>query len=171
VKSGRTLGIAIEVPAPFGTRVDTARHRFEPGHHRMPAHITLIPPFDADEEAVLAIRQHCQLVAERHAPFTVRLRGTATFRPQSPVVFVPLSAGSEGCAALEGDLRTETLALTSRFPYHPHVTIAQTEDPQVLDQAEAEFADAQAEFLVGGFRLYEHRLDAWIPIGEHRLQG
>ena len=169
--TGRTLGVAIEVPAPFGALVDEARHRFEPGHHRMPVHITLIPPFDADEEAVLAIRQHCQFVAQQHQAFTVTLSGAGSFQPQSPVVFVPVAQGEAECAALEGELRTGPLAIGSRFPYHPHVTLAQVDDDAVLELALAEFAGSRAEFVVEEFRLYEHRADAWVPIGEHRLTG
>lgn len=167
--SGRTLGLAIEVPPPFGTRVDEARAGYEPGHHRMPAHITLIPPFDADDEAVLAVRQHCEGVARAHVPFEVRLRGTGSFRPASPVAYVDVTGGADACAALEAALRTGPLAFESRFAYHAHVTLAHADDDAVLDRALADFADAQASFAVTAFRLYEHRDGTWVPIGEHRL--
>lgn len=168
---GRTLGIAIEVPAPLGERIDAARRGYEPGHHRMPAHITLIPPFDADEDAVLGVRQHLAAVAGQHAPFTIAIAGVGTFLPTSPVVFARVSAGTEQCERLASAIRTGPLAIESRFAYHPHVTLAHTDDEAVLAQAQADFADAAASFAVTSFRLYEHRTDAWVPIGEHVLGG
>ena len=167
--SGRTLGIAIEVPAPLGERIDEARRGYEPGHHRMPAHITLIPPFDADEDAVLGIRQHLAAVARQQAPFTIAIAGVGTFLPTSPVVFAQVSEGADACERLAAALRTGPLAIESRFAYHPHVTLAHTEDEAVLAQAQADFADAAAVFAVSSFRLYEHRSQAWVPIGEHAL--
>lgn len=169
--TGRTLGIAIEVPAPLGERIDEARRGYEPGHHRMPAHITLIPPFDADEDAVLVIRQHLAAVAAAHAPFTIGIDGVGSFLPTTPVVFAEVGQGAAECAALAAALRTGPLAIESRFAYHPHVTLAHTEDEAVLARAQADFADVAARFTVGAFRLYEHRPQAWVPIGEHMLAG
>lgn len=169
--TGRTLGIAIEVPPPFGAKVDEARRAYEPGHHRMPAHITLVPPFDADEDAVLAVRQHLEAVSGAFAPFTVTVAGVGDFLPLSPVVFAELARGGQQCAALAAAILTGPLAIDSRFPYHAHVTLAQTEDAAVLEQARVDFAEARASFEVAAFRLYEHRTDAWVPIGEHRLCG
>lgn len=169
--TGRTLGVAIEVPPPFGARVDQARLSYEPGHHRMPAHITLVPPFDADEDAVLIVRQHLEAVSGAFTPFSVTVAGVGDFLPLSPVVFAQLAQGGEQCAALAAAILTGPLAIESRFPYHAHVTLAQTEDTAALERARVDFADAQASFEVTSFRLYEHRTDAWVPIGEHRLTG
>ena len=45
------------------------------------------------------VDEHLAAVAARHAPFVVHLRGTATFRPVSPVVFVQVVEGSPVRAA------------------------------------------------------------------------
>ena len=164
--SGRTLGLSIHVPSPFGEVVDAARSGYEPGHHRMPAHITLIAPFDADADIVEDVIEHCRGVAARHVPFTVVLAGTATFAPISPVVYLPVVEGASACAALAADLATGPLAFPARFPYHPHVTIAHTDDRDVLERALADFADTHASFVAGAIRVSEHVDAVWIPLVE-----
>ena len=47
------------------------------------------------------------------------LRGTATFRPVSPVVFVQVAEGVAGCEALEGSVRSGVLAQELRFRLPP----------------------------------------------------
>lgn len=162
--SGRTLGLSIQVPPPFGDLVDTARAGYEPGHHRMPAHITLIAPFDADDDVVPDILGHCHRVAAAHEPFTVALRGSATFAPVSPVAFVEVAEGARECGSLAADLATGPLAFPARFAYHPHVTIAHADDPDVIARAMADFADASAAFEVTALRVSEHLDGGWVPI-------
>ena len=57
-------------------------------------------------------------------PFRVHLRGTGTFRPVSPVVFVGVVEGISQCEQLAADVRQGPLVVEPSFPYHPHVTVA-----------------------------------------------
>ena len=56
--------------------------------------------------------------------FAIHLRGTGTFRPVSPVVFVTLAEGISQCEQLADAVRRGPLDMDLEFPYHPHVTIA-----------------------------------------------
>ncbi len=111
-----------------------------------------------------AVDDYLTAVAARHRPFDLRLAGAATFRPVSPVAFVRVVEGGPACAALAGDLRTGPLAQELRFEYHPHVTVAQGVDDDLLDAAQLGMADYTAEFSVAGFSRYEHGADGlWRP--------
>ena len=61
------------------------------------------------------VEAHLAAVAASVAPFEVVLRGTASFRPVSPVVYVPLVEGGEQCGRLEQLVRSGPLAREVAF--------------------------------------------------------
>jgi 2'-5' RNA ligase len=168
-----TIGVSIAVPDPFGSalqdfRVDlgdrTARH--------IPTHITLVPPADVPEESLGAIEAHLGEAAAANRPFRVRLRGTGTFRPVSPVVFVGVVEGIAGCEMLAASARSGPLAVDVAFPYHPHVTVAHHLDEDLLERAFTELSDYRADFEVDDFWLYVHdERHGWRPTQAFRLGG
>ena len=94
----------------------------------------------------------------------MHLRGSGTFRPVSPVVFVPLAAGISECERLEAAVRSGPLARELRFPYHPHITVAHDLPAEGLDRAYAALAGFEAVFAVPGFSLFEQDRDGqWRP--------
>ncbi len=159
---GHTIGVAIVIPSPFGELLDATRERFEPEAGEMPAHVTILAPVDVDVDAMGAVLSHLSAVAAATTPFRMSLSGSGTFRPVSPVVFVNVSEGVEACARLEGQVRSGDMAVESRYPYHPHVTIAHDVPERVLDDAYAELADFAASVDVRGMGLYEHVDGKWI---------
>lgn len=160
-----TIGVSIAVPDPEGTALqdfrvalgdETARH--------IPTHITLVPPTEIDQDELAPVVAHLSAIAARHQPFTVRLHGTGTFRPTSPVVFVGVIAGIEGCRGLATSARTGPLGVDVEFPYHPHVTVAHHLDEDLLDRAFTELAGYEASFEVTRFWLYVHdERRGWRP--------
>jgi 2'-5' RNA ligase len=126
-----------------------------------PAHITLVPPTVIDTREWPAVQAHLEAVAAMTSPFDVRIRGTATFRPVSPVVFISVVAGISSAEVLAGRLRAGPLRTPQRFPYHPHVTIAQDLDDGALDRAFDEQAGFDAAWSVTSFSLYENVNQAW----------
>jgi 2'-5' RNA ligase len=99
-----------------------------------------------------------------HEPFRVRLSGSDTFRPVSPVVFVALAEGSEDCAKVQSAVTGGPVRPDLNFPYHPHVTVAHDLPEPVLDQALAALADYAADFEVDGFALHEQDDEGhWLP--------
>jgi 2'-5' RNA ligase len=155
-----TIGVAIPVPAPFAATLEQWRAEFgDPMATAIPAHITLLPPSVVPVTALATVRDHLKTVADGQAPFDVHLRGTGTFRPVSPVVFVQLAEGVAQCEQLEQQVRSGVLARDLSFYYHPHVTVAHRVDDAALDRAFATLAAFEAQFLVDGFSLYEHGAD------------
>jgi 2'-5' RNA ligase len=159
------LGVAVAVPEPFAAELGAWRERFgDPLAHAVPAHVTLVPPTSVPEPDVAAVEAHLTRVAAAARPYRIHLRGTGTFRPVSPVVFVPLVEGISGCEAVERVVRCGPLAVPVHFPYHPHVTVAHHVPDAVLDDAFELLSDYDARFPVASFTLYEHGVDGiWRP--------
>lgn len=169
--SGMTLGVAIEIPEPFGSAIDTARLGYEPSIGRMPAHITLLPPVDVDADVLPGVVDHLAAVAQRLEPFEVELHGTGTFQPVSPVVFIALSRGISSCERAEALVRADMLAVESRFPYHPHVTLAHDVSDELLARAFEDFTDFRARFTVSQMHLFRLLDDGWHSVQAFAFAG
>ncbi|MDQ3628225.1 MAG: 2'-5' RNA ligase family protein [Actinomycetota bacterium] len=168
-----TIGVAIAVPEPYGEEL--RRHRSslgDPQAEAVPTHVTLLPPtyFSLDELGHVAAR--LSLVADKHLPFEMRLRGTATFRPVSPVVFVSLTQGISECELLAEAVRGELARKDLRYPYHPHVTVAHDLPDVVMDTAFESLAGYEATFSVATFAMYVHdQTNGWVREQEFDLRG
>jgi len=168
-----TIGVAVAIPEPWGTELQDYRTSVGDVTAAMiPTHITLVPPTEVD---VVHLPEVVKLLAEVAAEvpaYRVHLRGTGTFRPVSPVVFVTLVEGISQCEQLAHAVRRGPLEVELRYPYHPHVTIAHDLEDGVLDRAFAELADFEAVFDVQRFHLYVHdELAGWRPTRDFALQA
>lgn len=168
-----TIGVSIPIPAPHGAYLQRRRADFgDPQAWQIPAHITLLPPTEVDEEAYAAFRSHCAGVAAAHSAFDVVLRGTGTFRPLSDVVFIQVARGVSNCESLERALRSGPVRRDLDFYYHPHVTVAHNVASEALDRAFGELADYSVAFSVEAYHLYELGADGvWRPVHEFALVG
>jgi 2'-5' RNA ligase len=167
------IGIAIEVPEPFATELQDARARFgDPLARAIPPHITVVGPTVVDESVLPAVGEHLEKVVGDVPAFRVHLRGTGTFRPVSPVVFVAVAEGIAECEILEQAVRTGVLDQELRFSYHPHVTVAHEVPDAALDRAFDELAGYEAVFHVDAVWQYEHGDDGvWRPQRRFPLAG
>lgn len=156
-----TIGVALPIPEPFLAELGAYRERFgDPLAHAIVAHITIVPPTPVpDERRLRAVIDHLADCASGVEPFPVVLAGAGTFRPISPVVFVPLAEGEQEVRAVEEAVRCGPLDRQLLFPYHPHVTVAHHLDDQALDRAFDKLADFRASFPVATVDLYEHGAD------------
>ncbi len=168
-----TIGVAIAVPEPWGTQLQKYRAALgDDTADGIPTHITLMPPFELDESDVPLIEQHLAQASSGNAPFRIHLRGTGTFRPVSPVVFVMVAEGISACEQLAFSVRRGPLATDLQFPYHPHVTVAHHLADDALDQAFDELATFECHFDVDRFSLYVHdHDDGWVPTRDFVLGG
>jgi 2'-5' RNA ligase len=167
-----TIGVALAIPEPWGSELQ--RYRASVGDTTaamIPTHITLVPPAEVSEGGLEGVEAHLAEVAAGSRACTVHLRGTGTFRPVSPVVFVTVVEGISGCEQLARAVRSGPLAVDLQFPYHPHVTIAHHLDDDALDRAFAELADFECVFPAEGFHLYVHdEGSGWQPTRDFPLQ-
>ncbi len=160
-----TIGVAIAIPEPWASELQDYRTSIgDVTAAQIPTHITLLPPMEVTDAEVETVSQHLATTASSVEPFTIHLRGTGTFRPVSPVVFVTVTQGISSCEQLAGALRRGPLSVDLAFPYHPHVTIAHHLDDAALDRAFKELSSFECSFEVDSFCLYVHDSRAgWRP--------
>jgi 2'-5' RNA ligase len=161
----REIGVAIGIPEPYTSELQGWRERLgDPNAADIPPHVTLLPPTELSTDDLAPVEAHLQEVAQQHPSFTMHLRGSGTFRPISPVVFVPLVQGIGECEQLEVAVRSGPLLRDVRFPYHPHVTVAHDVEDAMLNRAFLDLATYDARFQVWGFSLFEKGKDGvWRP--------
>lgn len=148
------IGVLVSIPEPWMTELSELRVQFGDTQGAVtPAHVTILPPTTIKKADRERVRAHLQAVASQQTPFRISLDGTGSFRPVSPVVFLNIDKGFQQLIDLEDEVRSGILDTPRRFPFHPHVTIAQQVDEQRLDESEESCATFQAEWLVKGFRL------------------
>ncbi len=162
------VGVAVGIPEPYKSQLQEARERYgDPNAADVPPHVTLLPPTLMEGLQLPIVEQHLRKVAASRSPFALRLAGTGTFRPVSPVVFVTVAAGVDQCEQLERAVRGGPVRRRLKFPYHPHVTIAHDVRAELLERALTEMAGFDAEFLVSSFQLFEQVQDVWRPLEEY----
>lgn len=165
-----TIGVSIAVPEPHGSLLQELRAGFgDAAAYGIPTHVTLLPPTDVEACELPAVQAHLAEVAAAGRPFPMRLSGTGTFRPLSPVVYIRIVEGAEACTWLQKQVRDASgpMARELRFPYHPHVTVAHGIDDGAMDRAYRELAGYQAEWPCAGFALYEQGPDGiWRKLRE-----
>ncbi|MPY58162.1 2'-5' RNA ligase family protein [Streptomyces spongiae] len=170
-----TIGVSIAVPEPHGSLLQEQRASFgDPAASGIPTHVTLLPPTEVDDSELPAIEDHLTDVAAAGRPFLMRLSGTGTFRPLSPVVFVQVIDGTEACTWLQKQVRDASgpVARELAFPYHPHVTVAHGIPDEAMDRAYEELSEFEAEWPCTGFALYEQGADGvWRKLREFAFGG
>ncbi|MCK5926731.1 MAG: 2'-5' RNA ligase family protein [Nocardioides sp.] len=168
-----TIGVAVAIPDPWGEQLQAYRESLgDPSASLIPTHITLVPPTVLAEDGLAAVESHLADVAGERPAFRVHLRGTDTFRPVSPVVFVTLAEGAEHCAQLADAVRRGPLDVDLDFPYHPHVTVAHDVQDDSLDRAQHELEGFECAFDVEEFHLYVHdEVAGWRPYRDYALEG
>lgn len=168
---GHTIGVVLAIPSPHREVIDAARGRFEPAASDLPAHVTVLAPIDVDAEAMPVVEAHLAAVAASTPPFRLVLRGSGSFRPVSPVVFVAVADGISACEQLERRVRSGDMAVETRYPYHPHVTLAHDVADDILERAFVELAGFEAVMEIDSMGLYEHREGAWTRVREFPFGG
>ena len=161
----RQFGVSFGLPEPYTSELQAFRERLgDPNAADIPPHVTLLGPTMLETEQLDPVEEHLRQVAERFAPFFMHLRGSGTFRPISPVVFVPLVQGISECEQVEAAVRSGPLMRDASFPYHPHVTVAHDVAEHLLDEGFELLASYDARFRVWGFTLFEKGEDGvWRP--------
>lgn len=168
-----TIGVALAIPQPWGTQLQDYRRALgDETADLIPTHVTLVPPTEIAPDGLERVREHLGHVAGQHSGFRLHLRGTGTFRPVSPVVFVTVAEGISETEQLADLLREGPLDQELEFPYHPHVTVAHHLDEAAMEQAFDELATFEAVFDVTMFHLYVHdAVDGWRRTDDFVLQA
>lgn len=165
-----SLGVIISLPPALANELNRWRESFAgPTAAAIPPHVTLVSGRATTSWREAA--EHVRSVAAAAAPFTVSLRGTGTFEPISPVVFLNLVDGVPECVALHEQLLDGPVDHLLDFDYHPHLTVAHDLDPDAMARAKTEMADFVAEFDVTSIGLYDYSPSGWALREELALGG
>jgi 2'-5' RNA ligase len=164
-----TIGVSIAVPEPYGRLLQDRRAGFgDPVAYAIPTHITLLPPTEVAGGELADLDRHLAHVAAHGRSFRMRLDGTDTFRPLSPVVYVRVAQGASACGALQEAVRSGPVERELQFPYHPHVTVAHGIAEEAMDRAQLDLAAFTAEWRANGFALYEQGADeVWRKVRDY----
>ncbi|NVM93654.1 2'-5' RNA ligase family protein [Arthrobacter wenxiniae] len=165
-----SLGVIISMPPALAAELHAWRESYAgPGSSSVPAHITLVS--GRARRSWTEAAEHVRSVARNGSPFTISLRGTGTFAPVSPVVFLNLEQGAGKCRELHNELLAGPVEHLLDFEFQPHLTVAHDLDPEVMARAEAEMAGFAAELEVTSIGLYDYARGGWSLHEELVLGG
>jgi 2'-5' RNA ligase len=165
-----SLGVIISMPEKLAAELNAWREQFAgPEAAAVPPHITLVSGRAAGSWTRAA--EHVRSVAAAGSPFTVSLRGTGTFAPVSPVVFLRLEQGVQECVELHEMLLEGPVEHLIEFEFSPHLTVAHDLDDDTMGRAETAMADFAAEFAVDSIGLYDYSQGGWALREELNLGG
>lgn len=155
-----SLGVIISLPPALSEQLSGWRARYAGKDAAVvPPHVTLISGRASDSWDAAAA--HVRQIAARAEPFTLALKGTGTFEPVSPVVFLNVVSGARECVELHEELLTGPVEHLLEFNFYPHLTVAHDLDADAMARAEAEMADFAAEFEVSSVGLFDYRGGTW----------
>ena len=162
----RTVGVSIPIPEPYFSQLRAMRVDVQdPQADAVPPHVTLLPPTDIAKVSIPNYLDYLREAASKVDPFDMILRGTGTFRPVSPVVFIQVAQGVSRCEQLERLVRSGPVERKLEFSYHPHITIAHNLDEERLDRAFTVNARFEASFRVSSFSMYyQDEAGVWTPV-------
>ena len=122
----RRLGVALLVPPPIDREIDALRRACDDGAlGRIPSHLTLVPPVNVREDAMDDALRVVRGAASSTRPLTLQLGPPATFLPDNPTLYLPVSGpGLDALRALRDRVFTPPLERPLTWPFVPHVTLA-----------------------------------------------
>jgi 2'-5' RNA ligase len=171
----RRLAVALLLPPPWATEIDGLRRASgDLQMTRVAPHVTLIPPInvrEADLPAVLGLLRAAACVSSE---LELAIGPTATFLPDSPVLYLRVTGDDGRLARIRAVLQSGPLRRPDRWPFVPHVTLAQDQPAERLTAGAAALADYEIEVGVDRLHLMEEVTMAeggrrWVPIADARL--
>lgn len=141
------------------------RERFGAEHAlKLPAHITLFPPFKIKEEREMQLLQALEVFATTRKPFHIWLSGFGSFAPR--VLFVEV-VEKEKLLDLHHDL-CKNLSIIPEIladqNFHPHMTLATRDLHESVFPEARKFLssrDYESRFEVNGLSLLKHHGQSW----------
>jgi 2'-5' RNA ligase len=164
----RRLGVVLLVPEPVATEVDGLRRALGDGAlGRIPAHLTLVPPVNVGQDALIDAVSALRAAADTTRPLNLRLGPAVTFDPVNPVVYLAVGGEVEALAALRDRVFVPPLERPLTHPFVPHVTVADEMDPARIPAAVEALADFVVDVRIEGVHLLEEGRDrTWRPVAD-----
>jgi 2'-5' RNA ligase len=143
---------------------------------RSPSHLTIIPPFFANDEFERSIEDKVEKFSKNFEPFNISLNGFGEFN--NKVIFIEVEKNEQlqlfykAFTAFFTGLGFELTSMNKFF--HPHITVA------FRDLTEANFKKAWPQFQTREFKnafsassihLLRHKGEMWNVVKEFRFGG
>lgn len=165
------LGVALVLGPPAALEIEGLRRSLGDGAlGRIGAHLTLVPPVNVAERDVGMAVSLLRAAGAATRPFRLELGPPASFWPDTPVVHLPVSAGTDEVLALREGVFLPPLARPLSWPFVPHVTLADDVAPEVVPAALAALSHYRREVVVDRVFLLQERPDrVWQPLADAEL--
>ena len=162
------LGVALLLPGPLSAEVDGLRRAVGDGSlHRIPAHLTLVPPVNVAEDRLPQALNVLRRAASATRPVTLQLGPPRTFLPDSPVLYLAVDGDVAEVHALRWRVLREPLARTTSWPFVPHVTLADSTSPEIIEAAIAALGRYRVEVRLDRVHLLREGAGrVWEPVAE-----
>lgn len=119
------FGIVIFPSKSMQDTANSFRKRYDPHYSLIPPHVTLKPPFDAEEEKAKEIASELCSITEKLQSFTLTVGRVSSFAPVNNVIYFKVEKTPE-LEALNEKLHTGYFAQEREYAFVPHVTIGQS---------------------------------------------
>jgi len=164
----RRLGVALLLPPPVALEVDGLRRALGDGAlGRIPPHLTLVPPVNVADGAMVDAVAVLRAAAKATGPLDLRLGPVATFDPVTPVVYLAVGGDVEALHALRDRVFAAPLARPLTHAFVPHVTLADDLAPDRIPAALDALSDYVADVHIDAVHLLEQgRGRMWRPVVE-----
>lgn len=150
------------------------RERFGAEHAlKLPAHITLIPPFKIKEDRELQLLQALEIFAVTRNPFHIWLSGFGHF--DSRVLYVKVEE-KQKLIDLQRELKKNLSAIpeiSDDRDFHPHITLATRDLHEAVFPEARKFLssrDYESRFEVSSISLLKHEGQNWETIMDFNLK-
>lgn len=138
--------------------IEAIRQRFDPLAGFLPAHITLVFPFESNL-TTKDLRRHIELAAEGVAPFALTLDGVTG--SEREYLFLMVKRGKESIVELHERLYSGPLQmhLSVAHTYVPHVTVGRVRSDAAFEAALATVAEIDTRIETAANSLTVYRLE------------
>jgi GNAT superfamily N-acetyltransferase len=132
--------------------------------------VTLVPPVNVAEVRLPDALAVFRRAAAATRPLTLQLGPPRSFLPDSPVLYLAVEGDLAEVDALRGRVLREPLARTTSWPFVPHVTLADSASPELIEAAVTALGRYRAEVRFDRVHLLQEGAGrAWEPIAEAPL--
>jgi 2'-5' RNA ligase len=172
VATKRRLGVALLLDPPISDAVDGLRRGVgDPSLDRVPPHITLVPPVNVRGEHLGAALARIRAAgATQPGPLHLTLGPPATFWPDNPVLYLEVGGDRQALQSLRDAVFVAPLQRKLSWPWVPHVTLADSADPDRIAAAVAALDRFAVVAVIDRLVLLEEgRGRVWAPLADAAL--
>ncbi|MCC6690342.1 MAG: 2'-5' RNA ligase family protein [Bacteroidia bacterium] len=172
---------ALLLPFNIAAETDEVKREFSEKYEsvralKSPAHITIIPPFFANNAFEKTIEDKVDTFSKSFAPFQINLNGFGEFNHK--VIFVEVEKSNHlqffynSFTTFFSGLGFELTSMNKFF--HPHVTVAFRDlTKENFDKAWPQFKNREFvnSFSASSIHLLKYKNEKWHPLKEFRFDG